>query len=245
MPTITLENVTKYYKLDRRQQKEQKGKKFETGVEDVNLTIKQGEFVFFIGSSGAGKSTLLDLISGKLKPDRGTVYLDKKDLSKLIPWSQNRAAILFGRVQQEHSLIRKMTVEENLWVAAQVGRRRFESTKHMELRVKKVLGLVGMRGVEARYPVEMSIGECRRVELARALVNSPPILLLDELTANLDDDTIWDLMHLLNELNSRGTTIIMATHASQYVNIMRRRVVTLVDGKLAGDVRNGKYGRIV
>lgn len=245
MPTITLENVTKNYKLDRRQQKEQKGKKYEVGVEDINLTIRQGEFVFLVGSSGAGKSTLLDLISGKIRPDKGTVYLDKKDLSKLIPWSQNRMAILFGKVQQEHSLIRKMTVEENLWVAAQVGRRRFESGKHVDLRVKKVLGLVGMRGVEARYPVEMSIGECRRVELARALINSPPILVLDEITANLDDDNIWDLMHLLNELNTRGTTIVMATHASQYVNIMRRRVVTLVDGRVAGDVKNGKYGDIV
>ncbi len=245
MPTITLENVTKNYKLDRRQQKEQKGKKYEVGVEDINLTIRQGEFVFLVGSSGAGKSTLLDLISGKIRPDKGTVYLDKKDLSKLIPWSQNRMAILFGKVQQEHSLIRKMTVEENLWVAAQVGRRRFESGKHVDLRVKKVLGLVGMRGVEARYPVEMSIGECRRVELARALINSPPILLLDELTANLDDDTIWDIMHLLNKLNSRGTSIVMATHASQVVNIMRRRVITLVDGKLFGDVKNGKYGDVV
>ena len=83
------------------------------------------------------------------------------------------------------------------------------------------------------------------MEQTRALVSSPPILLIDELTANLDDDNIWDLMHLLNELNSRGTTIVMATHASQYVNIMRRRVVTLVDGKLVGDVRNGKYGDIV
>ena len=83
------------------------------------------------------------------------------------------------------------------------------------------------------------------MELARALISSPPILVLDELTANLDDDTIWDIFHLLNELNNKGTTIVMATHASQYVNIMRRRVITLVDGKVAGDVRNGKYGDIV
>ena len=107
------------------------------------------------------------------------------------------------------------------------------------------LGIVGLPGVESYYPAELSIGECRRVELARALINSPSILLIDELTANLDDDNIWDLMHLLTELNNKGTTIIMATHASQFVNIMRRRVVTLVDGRLIGDVRNGKYGDIV
>ena len=89
------------------------------------------------------------------------------------------------------------------------------------------------------------IGECRRVELARALINSPPILILDEITANLDDDNIWDIFHLLTEINHRGTTVIMATHASKYVNIMRRRVVTLVDGRLFGDVRKGRYGDVV
>lgn len=245
MPTITLENVTKLYKYDRRQRKEHKGKRFEIGVQDIDLTIKQGEFVFIIGSSGAGKSTLLDLISGKARPDKGMVCLDKKDLSKLIPWSHNRMAILFGKVQQEHSLIRKMTVEENLWVAAQVGRRRFESNKHVAMRVAKVLGLVGMRGSEKKYPVEMSVGECRRVELARALINSPPILVLDEITANLDDDNIWDMFQLLQEVNRKGTTVIMATHASRYVNIMRRRVVTLVDGKIFGDVEKGRYGDVV
>ena len=117
--------------------------------------------------------------------------------------------------------------------------------KRSQAAAEKALGLVGLPSVGECYPVELSIGEVRRVELARALVNSPPILLLDELTANLDDDSIWDMMHLLNELNIRGTTIIMATHASQFVNIMRRRVVTLVDGKLLGDVKNGKYGDIV
>lgn len=245
MPTITLENVTKRYKLNRRQRKENGGRRFETGVENIDLTIKQGEFVFIIGSSGAGKSTLLDLISGKLKPDRGRVSLDQKDLTKLIPWSHNRMAILFGKVQQEHSLIRKMTVEENLWVAAQVGRRRFENAKHLQERVDKVLGLVGMRGAGKKYPAEMSVGECRRVELARALINSPPILVLDEITANLDDDNIWDIFQLLMEVNHRGTTVIMATHASKYVNIMRRRVVTLVDGQIFGDVKKGRYGDVM
>ena len=244
MPTITLEHVTKFYKLGRKQ-RQKGGKRLEVGVEDVSLTIEQGDFVFVIGSSGAGKSTLLDLISGKLKPDRGTVCLDSKDLSKLIPWSHNQMAILFGKVCQEHSLIRKMTVEENLWIAAQIGKRRFETNKQMQERIQKVLGLVGMRGSEKKYPLEMSVGECRRVELARALINSPPILVLDEITANLDDDNIWDIFHLLIEINRRGTTVIMATHASNYVNIMRRRVVTLVDGHVFGDVRKGRYGDVV
>ena len=197
--------------------------------------------VFLIGSSGAGKSTLLKLMGGEMSPDQGDVYLNEVNVSKAFgPW-RTRVARSFGIVNQECQLIRKRTIADNLLLtAAATGMR-----KRGKEAARKALSIVGLAPVAECYPAELSLGECRRVELARALVNSPPILLLDELTANLDDDTIWDLMHLLNELNSRGTTIIMATHASQYVNIMRRRVVTLVDGKLAGDVRNGKYGRIV
>lgn len=242
MPTITLEKVTKYYKV---QKKHRRGEnRMEIGVEDVDLTVEQGEFVFLVGSSGAGKSTLLDLISGKLKPDRGTVSLNGKDLARLFPWS-NQTALLFGKVCQEQTLARRITVEENLRMAAMIGRRRFESSKHVDERIRKVLGLVGMRGTETKYPGELSIGECRRVELARALINSPPILVLDEITANLDDDNIWDMIILLNEVNRRGTTVIMATHASKYVNIMRRRVITLVDGHIFGDVERGRYGDVV
>ena len=243
MPTITLEKVTKYYKIQKKQRRGQN--RVEIGVEDVDLTIEQGEFVFLVGSSGAGKSTLLDLISGKLKPDRGTVALNGKDLARLFPWSHNQTALLFGKVCQEQTLARRITVEENLRMAAMIGRRRFESAKHIDERVRKVLGLVGMRGAEKKYPGELSIGECRRVELARAMINSPPILVLDEITANLDDDNIWDMIILLNEVNRRGTTVIMATHASKYVNIMRRRVITLVDGHIFGDVERGRYGDVV
>ncbi len=242
MPTITLEKVTKYYKVQKKHRRG--GNRLEVGVEDVNLTIEQGEFVFLVGSSGAGKSTLLDLISGKLKPDRGTVSLNGKDLARLFPWS-NQTALLFGKVCQEQTLARRITVEENLRMAAMIGRRRLESAKHIDQRIRKVLGLVGMRGAEKKYPGELSIGECRRVELARALINSPPILVLDEITANLDDDNIWDMIILLNEVNRRGTTVIMATHASKYVNIMRRRVITLVDGRVFGDVERGRYGDVV
>ena len=241
MPTIELENVTKVYKPKRRR----KGLVHtDMGVEEVNLTIRQGEFVFVVGASGSGKSTLLRLITGEIRPNEGRVCVDEKELGWMLKLSRNRAAMMFGKIWQDPTLIRKKTIGENLALASRIANGR-EKPGVVDIRIKKVLGLVGMAKAGPKYPAELSVGECRRVELARALVNSPPILLLDELTANLDDDSIWDMMHLLNELNIRGTTIIMATHASQFVNIMRRRVVTLVDGKLLGDVKNGKYGDIV
>ena len=241
MPTIELESVSKFYKPNRWRRSAVHQDK---GVEDVELTIRQGEFVFVVGGSGAGKSTLLRLITGQTRPSRGKVYVDHKDLNGMMRLSRNRASILFGKIWQDPTLIRKKTIGDNLALAVKIAFGR-ESPRLVDLRIKKVLGLVGMSGVEKRYPVELSIGECRRVELARAMIGSPPILVLDEITANLDDDSIWDTLHLLNDLNRKGTTIIMATHASQYVNIMRRRVLTLVDGRLAGDVKHGKYGDIV
>lgn len=232
MPELRLENVAKRYKVERRPF---------YAVQDISLTIEQGEFVFLIGSSGAGKSTILKLMGNEIRPDKGSVFLGDKNISMMIGPLRAFTARRFGIVSQQSHLIRKRTIGDNLLLAANAAGMRSKGPQA----VKKALGLVGMSAAEKLYPAELSLGECRRVELARALLNSPPILLLDELTANLDDDTIWDLMHLLKELNDRGTTIVMATHASQYVNIMRRRVITLVDGRLAGDVKNGKYGDIV
>ena len=233
MPEVRLENASKLYKTE--------DKRKQYAVKDLSLTIAQGEFVFLIGSSGAGKSTMLKLIGGEISPDEGAVLLDDVNIARFFgPWKV-RLNRTFGIVGQQTLLIRKRTIMENLMVAARASGMQRKSKAAAE----KALGLVGLPRVAECYPAQLSIGEVRRVELARALISSPPFLLLDELTANLDDDTIWDIMHLLNELNSRGTTIVMATHASQFVNIMRRRVVTLVDGKLFGDVRNGKYGDIV
>lgn len=233
MPELRLENVSKLYRAEK--------KRKEYAVQDLNLTVTQGEFVFLIGSSGAGKSTMLKLMGGEISPDKGAVYLDGGNMIRYFgPW-RARVARTFGIVSQQPMLVRKRTIIENLMMAARAG----GLQRRSQAAAEKALALVGLPNVGECYPVELSIGEVRRVELARALVNSPPILLLDELTANLDDDCIWDVMHLLNELNSRGTTIIMATHASQFVNIMRRRVITLVDGRLLGDVKNGKYGDII
>lgn len=237
MPSIELKNVSKYYKIERRQ---------EVALQDVNLKIEQGEFVFVVGSSGSGKSTLLEVLSGNKKPNRGNVYLGSSDLQSLRRWKKSRVTQTFGQVWQEPRLMRKRTVEENLEIAAMIKTWSDSAARRtVKKRVEKVLGLVGMQGVNHKYPVELSCGEARRVELARALINSPDILVLDEITNNLDDDNIWDIFHLLSELNQKGTTIIMATHASQYVNIMYRRVVTLVDGRIFGDVKRGKYGDVI
>lgn len=233
MPEIRMVKVSKVYKTE--------DKRKHYAVQDLDFAVQQGEFVFLIGSSGAGKSTMLKLIGGEIPTDEGAVFVDDVNIARFFgPWKV-RLARTFGVVSQQSILIRKRTIMENLMVAARASGMQRKSRAAAE----KALSLVGLPKVGDCFPAQLSIGEVRRVELARALVSSPPVLLLDELTANLDDDTIWDIMHLLNELNTMGTTIIMATHASQYVNIMRRRVVTLVDGKLVGDVQHGKYGDIV
>lgn len=241
MPTIELDHVSKIYK-PRHFRKPDIA--LDMGVEDIDLTIKQGEFVFVVGDSGSGKSTLLQLIAGQTKPTRGKVYVDQRDLNRMMKLSRNRAAVMFGKIWQDPTLIRKRTVEENLSLAAHIALGQ-ENPRLREARVKKVLGLVGMKGSEKRYPVELSIGECRRIELARAMIGSPPILILDEITANLDDDSIWDTLHLLNDINRKGTTVIMATHNSLYVNILRRRVITMTNGHILGDVKKGKYGDVM
>ena len=230
MPEIRLEEVSKYYKQENRRI---------AAVEDINLVIRQGEFVFVTGSSGAGKSTLLQLIHGQLRPDHGSIYLNDTDTTHFRRWGRERYRRQFGYVPQIPQLMRQKTIGENLETVVMIGRRRREGM------VQKALGMVGLHGVEDRYPVELSLGECRRVELARAIILSPPVLLLDELTANLDEDAIWDVFHLLDEMNRRGTTIVMATHAKIFVNMMRKRVITLVDGKIFGDVAKGRYGDII
>ncbi|MGI5962463.1 MAG: cell division ATP-binding protein FtsE [Lawsonibacter sp.] len=234
MPQIQLKRVSKYYVQD--------GKRT-AAVEEVNLTIEQGEFVFITGSSGAGKSTLLNLICGELRPDRGAIYLDGLNVSGPFRRNWERYRRLFGYVPQATQLMRQRTIKENLESIAMLDRGRGQGT--VAQRIEKALGMVGLPGVEGRYPVELSQGECRRVELARAIITSPPILVLDELTANLDEDTIWDIFHLLEDLNYRGTTILMATHAKPFVNMLRKRVVTVVDGQIYADVEKGRYGDVV
>lgn len=238
MPTIQLENVTKWYWVGKKRRERHK----EFAISEVDLTIEQGEFLFVIGSAGAGKSTLLDLICGEVKPNSGHVTADGRDVTRIRRLSSRSSRVLFGKVDRESRLIRKESVLSNVRQVARTGRRMMEPEDETMARVHKALALVGMSQKEDMYPWELSRGEGRRVELASALVNSPAVLVLDDLIANLDDDSIWDMFLLLKEVNMRGTTVIMATHSSKYVNIMRQRVITLVDGQIAGDVKKGRYG---
>ena len=208
----------------------------------MDLTIERGEFVFVTGSSGAGKSTLLDLIACQTRPTQGSVFLNDVNVTRLPRRQWIRRRLCFGYVPQTPSLIRKRTIGENLTLAAVLGQKRVQQSPAE--RVRKSLSMVGLGDVTARYPVELSTGECRRVELARAIINNPEILVLDELTANLDDDTVWDMFLFLSELNRHGVTVIMASHAKKFVNLMRRRVITLVDGTIRGDVPKGRYGDV-
>jgi len=240
MSTITATNVSKYY-IERRWW--QLGRRDrEIGVQDVNLTIEQGEFVFVIGSSGAGKSTLLSLLAGQIKPSRGSVRVDGQELSSMKRRKPKQYSRTVGMVAQQHAFDRSVNVKKNLERLVRVERG--DSEVSTEDRINKVLGLVGLPEAGDRFPGELTAGERRRVELAGAMINSPDILVLDEVIANLDEDSVWDTFLLLTEINRRGTTVIMSIHNSRFVNMLRRRVITLVDGRIFGDVDKGRYGEV-
>lgn len=240
MSTITADKISKYYIEKRWWQRRPRVK--EIGVKDVSLTIGQGEFVFVIGSSGAGKSTLLNLLSGQMKPDRGRVTVDGQDLYSLRRRNPRRYHQVVGIVNQQHTFDRSVNIKRNLERVAREDWKNEDSL--LEDRISKVLGLVGLPGAGDRYPGELTAGERRRVELAGAMINSPDILVLDEAIANLDEDSVWDTFLLLREINRKGTTIIMSVHNGRFVNMMRKRVVTLVDGRVFSDVDRGRYGEV-
>ena len=232
MPQIEMQHVTKYFNNEQR--------RF-AAIDDVSLSIDRGEFVFLIGSSGAGKTTLLRLLANQISADEGKIWMDNVEPTRPRGWRRPVYRGNIGQFWQDASLIRKKTVRQNLEL---VQRALGVKSKVIPENTRKALSIVGMRAMEDRYPFELSGGQVKMVELARAIICNPPILIVDEITANLDYDTGWDIMNILNEINRCGTTVIMATHAKDFVNIMCRRVVTLVAGRVAGDVEKGKYGEL-
>lgn len=224
---ILLNNVCKTYKNK------------EIGLDNISLEINEGEFVFLVGQSGAGKSTLLKLITGEEKPTSGEICVFDLILNNLgrkeLPYYRR----LLGIIDSNLSLLDYKTVYQNIELALIATE---QPNKNINDSINRVLGIVGMTKKMYDYPTELSGGEKLKIQIARALINNPKIILADEPTASLDNDTAWDIMCLFNDLNKLGTTIIISTHAKEFVNIMKKRVVTINNGKILGDVNKGKYG---
>jgi len=216
-------------------------KTYSTGTEAVHnasFTIDKGEFCFLVGASGSGKSTLIKLILKEVECTKGSVIINGKDITFL---KQNRVPYLrrsMGVVFQDFRLLPDKTVYENVAFAMYIVGK---SKRAIKRQVPMVLSLVGLSNKAKMYPDELSGGEQQRVALARALVNNPSMIIADEPTGNLDPDTAWDIMNLLNEINARGTTVVMATHARDIVNKMKKRVIQIEKGVIVRDDKKGTY----
>ena len=208
-------------------------------LDNINLEVGKGEFVFLVGASGSGKSTCLRLVLKEEKATRGSVFVAGKDVAKLSSWKVPHLRRTIGVVFQDFRLLPGKTVFENVAFALQVIGKPRHAIAHT---VPEVLDLVGLAGKERRFPHELSGGEQQRVAIARAFVNRPAILLADEPTGNLDPTTSVGIMRLLDRINRTGTTILMATHDDEIVDQMRKRVVELEDGQLVRDQDRGVYG---
>jgi len=208
-------------------------------LNNINIKIDNGEFVFLVGPSGAGKSTLIKLLLKEIDPDQGNIIINGKDVTKLkrreIPILRRSIGVVF----QDFRLLQEKTVYENVAFAMEVIE---ASPKDIRRQVPIVLSLVGLSKKSNLYPSQLSGGEQQRVSLARAIVNGPSILIADEPTGNLDPDTSWEVMKSLNEINHRGTTVLMATHAKDIVDAMRKRVIAIEDGTITRDDMKGGYG---
>src|SRR5690349_23709399 len=208
-------------------------------LDNVSLEILKGEFVFLVGASGSGKSTFLRLALREDRATRGLVHVAGKDVARLPSWKVPQLRRQIGVVFQDFRLLPNKTVFENVAFALQVIGKPRHAIAHT---VPEVLDLVGLAGKERRFPHELSGGEQQRVAVARAFVNRPAILLADEPTGNLDPTTSVGIMRLLDRINRTGTTIVMATHDSELVDSMRKRVIELQDGKKIRDQDRGVYG---
>jgi len=223
---IIAENLTKIY---------DNGAK---GLEHLSVRIEDGEFVFVVGSSGSGKTTLVKLLLREITPTDGKLIVNGDDISALthsqMPYYRRRMGVVF----QDFRLLPNKTIYENVAFAMQIVG---ASNRDIRRSVPSVLALVGLQRKAKSYPDQLSGGEQQRTALARAIVNKPPLLLADEPTGNLDPDTAWDIVTLLEDINDRGTTVVVATHAKDIVDQMKKRVIRLRNGSLVRDIEKGGY----
>lgn len=205
----------------------------------VSVKVDRNEFVYVVGPSGAGKSTFMKLIYREERPTKGSLFVNGFNLEKLkqrkIPYVRRNIGVIF----QDYRLLPKLTVFENVAFAMEV----IEAPKKViRKRVLEVLELVKLREKANSLPTQLSGGEQQRVAIARAIVNNPSVIVADEPTGNLDPDTSWGIMKLMEEINFRGTTIIMATHNREIVNSMRKRLLAIEGGLIVRDEMRGEYG---
>lgn len=210
-----------------------------TAIQGINVKIDRNEFVYVVGPSGAGKSTFMKMMYREEKPTKGQIFVSGFNLSKLkqrkIPYIRRNIGVIF----QDFRLLPQLTVYENVAFAMEV----IEAPKRMiKKRTMEVLDLVGLKHKASSLPSELSGGEQQRVSIARAIVNNPSVIIADEPTGNLDPETSIGIIKLLEEINLRGTTIIMATHNRDIVNNFRKRVIAIENGKIARDEYRGEYG---
>ena len=221
---ITLENVSKAYAAGI------------PALNDVSLHIEQGEFVFVVGDSGSGKSTLIKLLLKELEPTDGKIMINNQELGRIrhrdIPRFRRNVGVVF----QDFRLLKDRNVYENVAFAQRVVG---TPTKVMKRKVPAMLSMVGLAAKYKSFPKQISGGEQQRVAIARALVNEPKILLADEPTGNLDTRNAWEIMKLLEEINQRGTTVLVVTHNLEVVKAMKKRVITMKKGVVVSDERMG------
>ena len=225
---VELENVTKIYPGAKK-----------PALDNVSLKIEEGEFVFLVGPSGSGKTTLIKLMLREILPTSGIVRVAGIDVTRLRSWKVPYLRRHIGCVFQDFKLLPTKTAYENVAFALEVlGRPR----RLIEEQVMEALRLVGLEHKADSFPHELSGGEQQRISIARAIVNHPPILLADEPTGNLDPTTSAELMGLFDRINKTGTTVLIATHNRELVDIMRKRVIAVEDGRIVRDQARGVYG---
>ena len=210
-----------------------------TALRGVSVVIDRNDFVYVVGPSGAGKSTFMKLIYREEVPTKGQLSVNGFNIGKLKPRKIPYVRRNIGVVFQDYRLLPKLTVYENVAFAMEVIE---ASKRQIRRRTMEVLDLVGLKHKASSFPAQLSGGEQQRVAIARAIVNNPSVIVADEPTGNLDPDTSWDIMKLMEEIHYRGTTIVMATHNKEIVNTMRKRVIAIEGGTIVRDELRGEYG---
>ena len=222
---IEFRNVTKKYKSN-------------VALENVSVKINKGDFVFLVGPSGAGKSTFIKLVLKEIDATAGTIIVRGNNVTKMSARQVPKHRRGIGMVFQDFRLLPKKTVYENVAFAMEVVH---QPKRVINKNVPQILSMVGIADKAKKYPDELSAGEQQRVAIARAIINRPRLLIADEPTGNLDPDTAWEIMQLLDEINARGTTILMVTHAKDIVDKMGKRVIAIENGRIVRD-EFGMYG---